>query len=147
MYGRYGWSQKTGFFTEEKKKNRPKVTKKLLARIFAYLKPYRKQMLVVMIAIIISSVLNLIPSVLTGKIINEELIGQSSKEKSILTTIYRKAEQTKVCSAFCLNDRFQRYNFFTPIFSSSSNISKIALPISSAVAVSGRRTCHNSSPE
>ncbi len=65
------------FLTEEEKKNRPKVTKGLLKRIFSYLKPYWKQMLVVLIAIILSSALNLLPSVLTGKIIDEGLIGRS----------------------------------------------------------------------
>ena len=75
-----GGPRRQAFLTEEEKKNRPKVTKKLLARIFAYLKPYWKQMLVVLIAIIISSVLNLMPSVLTGKIIDEGLIGQSMQK-------------------------------------------------------------------
>ena len=84
-----GGPRRQAFLTEEEKKNRPKVTKDLLVRIFAYLKPYWKQMLVVLIAIIISSILSLMPSVLTGKIIDEGLIGQSSKEKSILTTIYK----------------------------------------------------------
>ena len=75
-----GGPRRQAFLTEEEKKNRPKVTKKLLARIFAYLKPYWKQMFVVLIAIIISSVLNLMPSVLTGKIIDEGLIGQSMQK-------------------------------------------------------------------
>ena len=68
------------FLTEEEKKNRPKVTKGLLKRIFSYLKPYWKQMLIVLIAIVISSILNLMPSVLTGKIIDEGLIGQSMQK-------------------------------------------------------------------
>ncbi len=72
-----GGPRRQVFLTEEEKKNRPKVTKKLLVRIFAYLKPYWKQMLAVLIAIIISSILNLMPSVLTGKIIDEGLIGRS----------------------------------------------------------------------
>ena len=65
------------FLTEEEKNNRPKVTKSLLKRIFSYLKPYWKQMLIVFAAIIVSSILNLLPSVLTGKIIDEGLIGRS----------------------------------------------------------------------
>ncbi len=72
--------RRQSFLTEEEKQNRPKVTKKLLGRIFSYLKPYWKQMLVVMVAIAISSILNLMPSVLTGKIIDEGLIGQSMKK-------------------------------------------------------------------
>ena len=65
------------FLTEEEKSNRPKVTKELLSRIFAYLKPYWKQMIIVLAAIAVSSILNLLPSVLTGKIIDEGLIGRS----------------------------------------------------------------------
>ncbi len=72
-----GGPRRQAFLTEEEKKNRPRITKKLLSRIFGYLKPYWKQMLVVLIAIIFSSVLSLMPSVLTGKIIDEGLIGQS----------------------------------------------------------------------
>lgn len=74
-----GGPRRQSFLTEEEKKNSPKVTKKMILRIFSYLKPYWKQMLVVLIAIIISSILNLMPSVLTGKIIDEGLIGRSMK--------------------------------------------------------------------
>ncbi len=65
------------FLTEEEKKNRPKVTKELLARIFSYMKPYRKQFLLVLCSILVSSIFSLLPSVLTGKIIDEGLIGES----------------------------------------------------------------------
>ena len=69
-----------GYLTDEEKKKRPKVTSKLLKRIFSYLKPYWKQMIIVLIAIIISSTLSLLPSVLTGKIIDEGLYGRSLKK-------------------------------------------------------------------
>ncbi len=62
------------FLSEEEKKNAPKVTKELLIRVFSYLKPYWKQMLLVLTAIVVSSVLNLYPSILTGKMIDEGLI-------------------------------------------------------------------------
>lgn len=75
-----GGPRRQSFLTEEEKKNRPKVTKELLVRIFSYLKPYWKQLLIVLIAIVISSILNLLPSVLTGKIIDEGLIGRSMKK-------------------------------------------------------------------
>ncbi len=64
------------FLTDEEKKNAPKVTKELLARIFSYLAPYWKQMAVVLLAIIVSSILSILPSVLTGKIIDEGLLGR-----------------------------------------------------------------------
>ena len=75
-----GGPRRQSFLTEEEKKNRPKITKDLLKRIFSYLKPYWKQMFVVITAIIISSVLNMMPSVLTGKIIDEGLIGQNMQK-------------------------------------------------------------------
>ena len=64
------------FLTDEEKKNAPKVTKELLARIFSYLAPYWKQMAIVLLAIIVSSILSILPSVLTGKIIDEGLLGR-----------------------------------------------------------------------
>lgn len=75
-----GGPRRQSFLTEEEKKNRPKVTKGMLKRIFSYLKPYWKQMIIVLIAIVISSMLNLMPSVLTGKIIDEGLIGRNMKK-------------------------------------------------------------------
>lgn len=66
-----------GFLTEEEKHNQPKVTKELLLRIYSYLKPYRKQMLLVLISILCSAILTLMPSVLTGKIIDEGLIAKN----------------------------------------------------------------------
>ncbi|MDO5439559.1 MAG: ABC transporter ATP-binding protein [Erysipelotrichaceae bacterium] len=63
--------------SEEEKAKTPKVTKELVFRVFSYLKPYWKQMLLVLIAIIVSSSFNLLPSILTGKIIDEGLIGRN----------------------------------------------------------------------
>ena len=64
------------YLTEEEKANRTKVTPALLRRIFSYLTPYWKQMLLVILAIFISSTFKLMPSVLTGRIIDEGLIGR-----------------------------------------------------------------------
>lgn len=66
-----------GYLTDEEKKNRPKVTKELLLRIFSYMKPYWKQFLLVLCAIVFSAMMTLLPSVLTGKIIDEGLIAKS----------------------------------------------------------------------
>jgi len=63
-----------GFLSEEEKQNRPKITLGLLKRIFSYLLPYWKKLLLVVIAILVSSILGLLPSVLTGRIIDEGLI-------------------------------------------------------------------------
>ena len=62
------------FLTEEEKQQQPKVTKELLARVFSYLKPYWKHMLLVMVCIAAASFCSLLPTILTGKIIDEGLI-------------------------------------------------------------------------
>jgi ATP-binding cassette subfamily B protein len=68
-----------GFLTEEEKANRPKVTFALLKRIFSYLIPYWKQMILIFVFIILSSIIGLLPSVLTGRIIDEGLINRDMK--------------------------------------------------------------------
>ena len=65
------------FLTEEEKANQPKVTKELLVRVFSFLKPYWRQLILVMICILAASVFTLLPSILTGKIIDEGLIGKN----------------------------------------------------------------------
>lgn len=68
-----------GYLTDEEKANRPKVTLSLLKRIFSYLFPYWKQMLLVFLFIILSSILGLLPSVLTGRILDEGLINRDMR--------------------------------------------------------------------
>ncbi len=75
---------RNGFLTDEEKANRPKVTGALLKRIFSWLRPYWKQLLVVFIAISVSSTCSLLPSVLTGRIIDEGLIGKNLSALIIL---------------------------------------------------------------
>ncbi len=65
-----------GFLTEEEQQNKPQITGALLKRIFSTLLPYRLKLLLVITAIAVSSVLGLLPAVLTGKIIDEGLIGK-----------------------------------------------------------------------
>ena len=73
-----------GYLAEEEKANKPKVTLPLLKRIFSYLLPYWKQLAIVLLCIVVSSILGLLPSVLTGRIIDEGLIGQDMKMLVIL---------------------------------------------------------------
>ncbi|HRM20838.1 MAG TPA: hypothetical protein PLT73_10495 [Trichococcus flocculiformis] len=56
-----------GFLTEEEKQNSPKITLRLLKRMFSYLVPYWKQLIVSVLAIIISSVFGVFPTILTGR--------------------------------------------------------------------------------
>ena len=67
------------FMTEEEMASRPKVTKELLLRIFSYLMPYKKQLALVLVCILASSVFTLLPSILTGRIIDEGLIGRNMR--------------------------------------------------------------------
>ena len=68
-----------GYLTDEELKNKPKVTSALLKRIFSYLKPYTKQLCFVLAAILCSAVMTLLPSVLTGRIIDEGLIAKNMR--------------------------------------------------------------------
>ncbi len=63
-----------GFMTEEEKANAPKVTKSLLKRVFSYLIPYKGQMGLVVVCILLSALLSTLPSILTGRMIDEGLI-------------------------------------------------------------------------
>ncbi|MBQ2223449.1 MAG: ABC transporter ATP-binding protein [Oscillospiraceae bacterium] len=66
-----------GFLTEEEKKNMPKVTAALMKRILSYLKPYWFQFVLVFLAILLSAVLGLLPSIITGRIVDEALVGRN----------------------------------------------------------------------
>ncbi len=65
-----------GFLTEEEKQNAPKISKELLIRILKYLKPYWLQLIFVFAIIILSSVLGLLPSLITARIIDEAILGK-----------------------------------------------------------------------
>ena len=68
-----------GFLTEEEKKNMPKVSGVLLRRILSYLTPYWAQFLMVFAAILLSAVLGLLPSIITGRIVDEALVGRNMR--------------------------------------------------------------------
>ena len=68
-----------GFLTEEEKKNMPKVSGALLRRILSYLTPYWAQFLMVFAAILLSAVLGLLPSIITGRIVDEALVGRNMR--------------------------------------------------------------------
>ncbi|MEA5014208.1 MAG: ABC transporter ATP-binding protein [Candidatus Limiplasma sp.] len=71
-FGRAG----TQFLSEEEKRNAPKLSWALVRRIGGYLRPYRWQMALVLLTITASSMLGVLPSILTGRIIDQGLIGQ-----------------------------------------------------------------------
>ena len=65
-----------GFLTDEEKQNMPKVSWALIKRIFSYLKPYWFQLLLVMLIILLSAVVGLLPSIITGRIIDTAILGR-----------------------------------------------------------------------
>ena len=65
-----------GFLTDEEKENAPKLTKDLIIRILKYLLPYWFQLLIVFAIIILSSVLGLLPSLITARIIDDAILGK-----------------------------------------------------------------------
>ena len=66
-----------GFLTDEEKANRPKVTGALLKRIISYLTPYWFQFLMVFAAILLSATVGLFPSIITGRIVDQALVGRN----------------------------------------------------------------------
>ncbi len=68
-----------GFLTDQEKENLPKVTWPLIRRILSYLTPYWTRFVMVFATILISSVLGLLPSIITGRIVDEALVGESMK--------------------------------------------------------------------
>ena len=74
------------FLTDEEKKNKPKLTMPLLKRILKYLKPYKWQFLLVFIALIISAVLGLFPSVITGQIV-DSIIAENRNLNTLLKLV------------------------------------------------------------
>ena len=77
MAGPRGAFGPRGFLTEEEKKEMPKVTKELLLRILSYLKPYWFQFVLVFAAILLSSAVGLLPSIITGRIVDQALVGKN----------------------------------------------------------------------
>ena len=68
-----------GFLTDEEKKNLPQVNGALLRRILSYLTPYWPQFLLVFITILLSAVVGLLPSIITGRIVDEALVGKNMR--------------------------------------------------------------------
>ena len=86
MAGGYGGGRNR-FLSDEEKKNKPKISYPLIKRIFSYMIPYRWQLLLVLAAILASALFGILPAILTGKIIDEGLIGQDFQKLVILVII------------------------------------------------------------
>lgn len=72
---RRGFGGPRDFLTDKEKENLPKITWPLIKRILSYLKPYTLQFVIVFAVIAVSSVLGLMPSIVTGKIVDKISMG------------------------------------------------------------------------
>ncbi len=70
--------------TEEEQRDAPRITKNLLLRIFSYLRPYWHYLAGVSLTILIAAVLDMMPAILTGKIIDLGFIGGDFKLLALL---------------------------------------------------------------
>ncbi|MBE6968713.1 MAG: ABC transporter ATP-binding protein [Ruminococcaceae bacterium] len=68
-----------GFLTDEEKANMPKVSWALIKRILSYLVPYWPQFLMVFAAILLSAAVGLLPSIITGRVVDEALVGKDMR--------------------------------------------------------------------
>lgn len=93
--GFHGGLGPRGFLTDEEKNNLPQVDSKLLVRILSYMKPYWLQFVFVFVAILISAVVGLLPSIITGKIVDEALI---NKDMALLIRLLLMAFATLAAS-------------------------------------------------
>ena len=84
MPGGSNYRAPRGFLTEEEKQHMPKVTWPLLKRILSYLKPYWPQFLLGFVLILVSAVIGLFPSIVTGWIVNE----MTGLDKSIAKLVW-----------------------------------------------------------
>ena len=93
--GFHGGLGPRGFLTDEEKNNLPQVDSKLLIRILSYMKPYWLQFVFVFVAILISAVVGLLPSIITGRIVDEALI---NKDMTLLIRLLLMAFATLAAS-------------------------------------------------
>ena len=73
-----------GYMSAEEKAALPKITLPLIKRVLSYLAPYWKQFVLVLVCIALSSVMGLLPSILTGKIIDEGILGRDLNRLIVL---------------------------------------------------------------
>ncbi|MGL5978320.1 MAG: ABC transporter ATP-binding protein [Erysipelotrichaceae bacterium] len=82
--------------SEEEKKNRPKVTLGLLKRIFSTLVPYWPKLALSLVTILVIAILDVLPSILTGKIIDD---GFLKGDMNLITTFVSLAIGVMLCSS------------------------------------------------
>ncbi len=84
-----------GFLTEEEKAQQPQISWALVRRILSYLKPYRWHLLAVFAVLLLASVIGLLPSLITGRIIDTAL---ADKNMSLLFKLVLASFATVILS-------------------------------------------------
>lgn len=79
---------RSSLLTEEEKADGSRITPDFLKRVFSYRAPCWKQMLLVLLAILLAAVLRLLPSILTGRMIGEGLIGTDLNKQTFLSICF-----------------------------------------------------------
>lgn len=65
--------------SKDEVKKAPKLTRNFISRIFHYLNPYRSQYLLSLFLVVVSAILSVIPTLLTGEMIDRGIIGGNFK--------------------------------------------------------------------
>ncbi|MBM6614579.1 ABC transporter ATP-binding protein [Desemzia sp. RIT804] len=65
--------------SKDEVKKAPKLTRNFINRIFHYLNPYRSQYLLSLFLVVVSAILSVIPTLLTGEMIDKGIIGGNFK--------------------------------------------------------------------
>lgn len=65
--------------SKDEVKKAPKLTRNFISRIFHYLNPYRSQYLLSLFLVVVSAILSIIPTLLTGEMIDRGIIGGNFK--------------------------------------------------------------------
>lgn len=84
--------------TEEEKKNRPKITKEMVVRILSWIKPYKWQLFLVLLCITVAGILSIVPSLLTGQMIDEGLSGPNGPDVPLLVHLAGLSLLVLICS-------------------------------------------------
>ncbi|MDR0915732.1 MAG: ABC transporter ATP-binding protein/permease [Oscillospiraceae bacterium] len=86
-----------GPMSDEEKAEAPKITRKLVFRAFSYLKPYKFQLFVILLTILVSSVLGLLPTYLSRDVVDKGFLG--ANVDLVVTSSAKVGDQLKLTAS------------------------------------------------